>query len=139
MPETEHRLSLLKPNERKAYDLRKSGSDYHHIAAELGVGYQRALQITRRANWVINERDTHWAGGLSVRVANCLNWMDVKSREEALQAFTSGRLKPGKEPRNYGWKSHVELAKWLGLPEPQKPVFIPKPPMICPHCQKEIS
>jgi len=74
---------------------------------------------------------------LSVRAWNCLNSFNINSREEALAAYQSGRLTVGKRgPRNYGWKSHKEVARWLGLPEPQRQVRLPK---ICPYCGGKIS
>lgn len=69
-----------------------------------------------------------WWEELSVRVVNCLYNAGLESREAVLEAYKSGRLRP-KSPRNYGWKSHQEVARWLGMPEPTK-----RKPKICPHC-----
>jgi len=44
--------------------------------------------------------------------------MNVTSREEAMVALKKGLLVPSKSIRNYGWKSHLEVCKWLGLPKP---------------------
>lgn len=78
----------------------------------------------------------YWSDGLSRRVEICLNNCDIFSRKEALEAYKSGRLHPLKYPPRYGWVSHKELAKWLKLPEPQKPFYVPKK---CPHCGRNIK
>jgi hypothetical protein len=69
--------------------------------------------------------------GLSTRAQNVLYNNDFSSREGVLAAYKSEKLHPtkGLRPRNYGWKCHKEVAKWLGLPEPNKSI-----PKTCPHC-----
>lgn len=86
------------------------------------------------------------ASELSSRAAHCLSNVGIETKEQARQAITQGRLKPDKKPwkwnstnedrgvRNYGWKTHKEVCKWAGLPEPQKP----KRMQICPHCGKDV-
>ena len=104
----------------------------------MNVGAQTARQLYVSVEYRLN-REPHWTDGLSVRAANCLWNINIRSREQALEAYQSGRLKPLKYPRNYGWKSHKEVAKWLGLPEPQKQaprVYVPK---VCPHCGGKLS
>ena len=129
------------------YQLRKQGLKFKEIGKRMGISLSRAQQLYRSAEWRLN-REPHWMDGLSVRAANCLNNCNINSREEALEAYQSGRLRVGKRgprnygkcgPRNYGWKSHKEVAKWLGLPEPQKPaprVYLAK---TCPHCGGKLS
>lgn len=76
-----------------------------------------------------------WTGGLSYRLKNILSNLNINSREEALVAYQSGRLNfRGKGTRNYGWKSHCELARWLGLPPTIKPTRKVSAPKHCPHC-----
>ena len=79
-------------------------------------------------------KKTHWSEGLSVRAVNCLNNAGINSRKQTLEAYTSGRLHPDKcTPRGYGWLTHKQVAKFLGLPEPQRPT--PKfRCQTCPHC-----
>lgn len=73
--------------------------------------------------------------GLGIRASNCLSNCNIKSREEALAAFKSGVLQPGKKgPRNYGLETHKQVAKWLGFPEPKKPTRRVRIPKVCPHC-----
>lgn len=122
-----------------AYTLRKEGLKFKEVGKRMNVGAQRARQLYESAERRLN-REPHWMDGLDVRLANCLWNMNIESREQALEAYNSGRLRPGKRgPRNYGWKSHKEVAKWLGLPEPQKAaprVYLAK---TCPHCGGKLS
>ncbi len=128
---------MMKPfTEREKFvrKLRANGRTFKEIGVQLGISAGRANQIFRRTEWVVN-REPHWMDGLGVRASNCLNNFNINSRQQAMEAFKSGKLKAGAGgPRNYGWATHKEVAKWLGLPEPQKPapkIFIPK---TCPHC-----
>ena len=104
-----------------------------------GFGRKMRWQIEEFAKFVGVEHGGSWMDGLSTRCKLCIHNMDLKSRDDVLQAYKSGRLKPEgkKHPRNYGWKSHREIAKWLGLPEPVKPkqaVLIK-----CPHCGADLQ
>lgn len=122
-----------------AYTLRKQGLKFKDIGKRMNVGAQRARQLYTSAEYRLN-REPRWMDGLSVRAANCLWNININSREEALEAYQSGRLHVGKRgPRHYGWKSHKEVAKWLGLPEPQKPAPRVYAPKVCPHCGGKLS
>lgn len=64
---------------------------------------------------------------LTTRAANCLWRVGVKSKEEARAAILDGRIRVPKGKHkllNYGWKTHREVCRWAGLPEPQKPVRV---------------
>ena len=130
---------LLGERRTLAYNLRNQGMKFKEVGKRMGVGAQRAAQLYASAKWRLN-REAHWMDGLGVRAANCLNNCNINSREEALEAYQSGKLRVGKRgPLNYGWKSHKEVAKWLGLPEPQKAaprVYLAK---TCPHCGGKLS
>ena len=80
-----------------------------------------------------------WSKGLSWRVFELLYWGGFCSREMILEAYLSGKIYPGQKgesgyPRNYGWVSHKEVAKWLGLPEPKKPNQ-----RTCRHCGRILA
>ena len=47
---------------------------------------------------------------------------EYDTAEKVRAAIKSGKLHPKKEPRphNYGWVAHVEVCKFLGLPNPRK-------------------
>src|ERR1041385_6575087 len=59
--------------------------------------------------------------GLSVRAANVCNHANLLNRSQIEAAIKDGRLHPRNTVgcRNYGWKTHREIHKWLGLPEPR--------------------
>lgn len=130
-------VELLGERRLLAYKLRKEGRSFRQIGDQLLVSAGRANQLYRSAEMILSQKP-HWSHGLSVRPVNCLSNCNINSRAEALEAYQSGRLRPGKYPRNYGLKSHKELAAWLGVPY-QKPiprVYVVK---VCPHCGRKLS
>ena len=58
----------------------------------------------------------HWTDGLSTRAAIIL-CNRFNSKKEVLAAFAEKKLHPkfGLWLRNYGWQTHAEVTKWLGL------------------------
>jgi hypothetical protein len=78
-----------------------------------------------------NENEPHF--GLSTRAANICERGNLITRSQIFKAIDDGRLHPkSKFFRNYGWKSHIEIHRWLGLPKPKKD----RPRIkVCPHCQ----
>lgn len=75
----------------------------------------------------IIQRDGDPFMGLTVRAANCMARAKLHNREEVLAAIKSKRLHPDnlgskRSARpcclNYGWKTHKEVHRWLGLTEP---------------------
>jgi len=71
--------------------------------------------------------------GLSNRVRNICFKMGLLEREQIAAAIKDGRLNPKTTNSMllYGWKAHIELHKWLGLPRPRRA----KPRLkMCPHC-----
>ena len=131
---------LLGERRTLAYNLRKQGLKYREIGKRMGVCAGRAQRIYSEAECILS-REPSWCDGLSVRAANCLWSRDIKSREELLAMYNSGRLRPRKRGgvRNFGWKSYREVAKWLGLPEPQKAPPKIRVPKTCPHCGGKLS
>lgn len=57
--------------------------------------------------------------GLSVRAGTVINNLNLRNRGEVLAAIKDGRLHP-RRTRHYGWKTHIEICRWLGLPVPLK-------------------
>ena len=92
----------------------------------------------------MSEEDTEWEKkydrynkefkGLSCRALNCFfSYCDYSANEyrdsdeydtaeKVRVAIKSGKLHPKVEPRprNYGWATHIEVCKFLGLPHPRK-------------------
>jgi len=105
---TKKRLALIIP-------LRRDGRSFNEIGSIFGCSAQRARQLYHRA---VRERDHNarqWWYGLSFRAKKCLMNSGVDSREGARTAISETRLVPNKHPRNYGFKTHIEVLKWLGL------------------------
>ncbi len=133
------RMGLLGERQKLAYTLRKEGMKFKEIGERMCISVNRARQLYSFAEYLLN-REPHWDDGLSVRAANCMNNLNIHSREDALKAYQSGILRVGKRsPRNYGWKSHKEVAKFLGLPEPTKKPYKIYHPKFCPHCGHKVA
>ena len=61
--------------------------------------------------------------GLSVRARNCFFLHgdgEYDEAEEVIEAINSGKLHPKsrERPRNYGWRVHIEVCQFFGLPDP---------------------
>lgn len=135
----------------KTVSLRESdGKTFAEIGAIIGVSASRASCIYAKAKWIeekhrLGEKDDPLFG-LSTRATNCCRDLGLENRKQVEAAIKDGRLKPDKTPwngnpfkahkedrgpRKYGWKTHVEVHKWLGLPEPQQRSARQA---VCPHC-----
>lgn len=129
--------TLKEQRELLAYQLRKEGLPFSKIGERLNVSPPRARQIYISAEYSM-KRPAWWTDGLSVRAQNCLWKLGVSSREQAFEVYqkiSAGRL----NPRNYGRKTHEEVAKWLGLPDPQKSRPEVYPAERCPHCGERLT
>jgi hypothetical protein len=64
--------------------------------------------------------------GLSVRAMNCLDSKGIHTKEQAKQEILDGRLTYENEAkiRNYGWYTHREVCRWVGLPDPRPPKYM---------------
>lgn len=105
---------------------------FGEIGNEIGCSSQRARELYQKAKFFREYHEQGEAGdplyGLSVRTRNvCLN-AGLTNRDKIEDAIKDGRMHPDAEIkfRHYGWKSHAEIYKWLGLPEPIKPQGYPK-------------
>jgi hypothetical protein len=124
----------------RVYQLRGQGFTFKNIGEQIGVSPGRANQIYRECIWMIRFRflyeKTRWTIGLSSRIVKIIERNGIKSRNELIDVFES--YDPDSKEsglKNYGWKTHKEVAKWLERPEPQEP--IKKRIMnVCPHCGK---
>lgn len=125
--------------ELRAIELRECGKTFREIGTGIGVCANRAMQIHARAIFKRDEWPKNPLYPLSVRAVNCLNNIAVTNKKEALSAIQSGRLKPLRSPRNYGWKTHQEICRWLGLPEPKRPGRKIAVSKTCPHCGGKLT
>ena len=69
--------------------------------------------------------------GLKTRTSNILKMLNLNNREQVADARKDGTL--SLRNHGYGWKTHLEIHKWLGLPEPVKGGR-----KICLHCGKPV-
>jgi hypothetical protein len=111
--------NYLRPRWKECLQLRGEGLSFRQIGERLGISGTMAHLHYLKATRQDDKKNPLY--GLSVRAKNCLKNCDIATRGEALDAYNSGLLKPLKHPRLYGWKTHKEVAAWLGLPEPIKP------------------
>jgi hypothetical protein len=56
------------------------------------------------------------SNGLSARANHCLFRAVISAEKPAVrQALQTGALRPGKNPINYGEKTHAEVCRWAGV------------------------
>jgi len=117
------------------------GLSFDEIGKRFGITSSTARQLHHSYHARLKREklwENHWAFGLSTRTNVILCAMGVNSLREAKSRFKELNPFSKRKPRGYGWKTHVELARFLGLPEPQKrkpSVFVGK---VCPHCNKSL-
>ena len=64
--------------------------------------------------------ESDWTDGLSVRARNCLSYLGVKTKQDAIDTFTAAGFNPLVSVPCYGWKTHLEIAKRIGMKRQQK-------------------
>lgn len=118
---------ILGSRKVKAVELRRSGMTYKQVGEALGVGPCRAKQIVVNSEWKLRlieegkDKKRIALLELGVRACNVLrNARIAADRASVREAIEDGRLnpKPDKGPRNYGWKTHVELCEYAGIENP---------------------
>ncbi len=120
---------------------KEEGMTYRQIAEGLGLSRGRVQRICADARQRLEEYEENPRDSfvlLPKRVRNLLEYLELDSRSEVLEAVKSGRMYyDKKEPRiwvrvvdwktakinvadvrNAGWKSWEILLQWLGLPKP---------------------
>jgi len=112
--------------------MRSEGMTLKQIAEHFNLSRQRINQIEQAAE-MHEEILQLWGFPFSVRTFNTLERLCIKSREQALDLYNSGHLRPG-AVRGFGWVSYYEICEWLEVPPTQKS----SNHRICPHCGKII-
>jgi hypothetical protein len=110
--------------------LRNEGLKLHQIAARFNLTKQRIDQILReygRREAIMAE----WGYPFTVRCLGFIEAIGIRNRDEALDLFKKGHIRPGCVA-NFGVKTYHEICDWLGV-EPQYQLN------ICPHCGKTLS
>ena len=70
-----------------------------------------------------------WGFPFSVRTFNTMERLAIKTRQQALDLYNTGHLRPG-AVRGFGWVSYHEICEWLGVPSIRQIVTR----SACPHC-----
>ena len=108
--------------------MRSEGMTLEEIGKHFSLSRQRIKQIEQSAE-VHEEILRQWGFPFTIRTFNTLERLCVKSREEALQLYNTGHLRPG-AVRGFGWVSYHEICEWLGVPSIRQIVTR----SACPHC-----
>jgi hypothetical protein len=96
--------------------MRSEGKTLEEIGKHFSLSRQRIKQIEQSAE-MHEEILQLWGFPFSVRTFNTLERLCIKSREEALQLYNTGHLRPG-AVRGFGWVSYHEICEWLEYRQP---------------------
>ena len=108
--------------------MRSEGMTLEEIGKHFSLSRQRIKQIEQSAE-VHEEILKVWGFPFTTRTFNTLERLSIKSRDEALQLYNTGHLRPG-AVRGFGWVSYHEICEWLGVPSVRQIVTR----AACPHC-----
>jgi len=108
--------------------MRSEGMTLEEIGKHFSLSRQRIKQIEQSAE-MHEEILKVWGFPFTTRTFNTLERLSIKSREEALQLYNTGHLRPG-AVRGFGWVSYHEICEWLGVPSIRQIVTR----SACPHC-----
>ena len=112
--------------------MRSEGMTLDKIGAHFGLTKQRIAQIEKSAE-KHEEILRLWGFPFSVRTFNTIERLSISSRQQALDLYNSGHLRPG-AVRGFGWVSYHEICEWLEVPTTREPINF----LVCPHCGKNI-
>jgi transcriptional regulator with XRE-family HTH domain len=112
--------------------MRSEGMTLEQIGEHYGLSRQRINQIEQAAE-MHEEILRQWGFPFSTRTANTMERLAITTRQEALDLYNSGHLRPG-AVRGFGWVSYHEICEWLEVPTTREPINF----LVCPHCGKKI-
>jgi len=112
--------------------MRSEGMTLEQIGQHFGLSRQRINQIEQAAE-MHEEILRQWGFPFSTRTANMMDRLSITTRQEALDLYNSGHLRPG-AIRGFGWVSYHEICEWLEVPTTREPINF----LVCPHCGKKI-
>jgi len=112
--------------------MRSEGMTLEQIGEHFGLSRQRINQIEQAAE-MHEEILRQWGFPFSTRTANMMDRLSITTRQEALDLYNSGHLRPG-AVRGFGWVSYHEICEWLEVPTTRDPINF----LVCPHCGKKI-
>jgi len=112
--------------------MRSEGMTLEEIGQHFNLSRQRINQIEQAAE-MHEEILRQWGFPFSTRTANMMDRLSITTRQEALDLYNSGHLRPG-AVRGFGWVSYHEICEWLEVPTTREPINF----LVCPHCGKKI-
>jgi hypothetical protein len=112
--------------------MRSEGMTLEQIGEHYGLSRQRINQIEQAAE-MHEEILRQWGFPFSTRTANTMERLSITTRQEALDLYNTGHLRPG-AVRGFGWVSYHEICEWLEVPTTREPINF----LVCPHCGKKI-
>jgi hypothetical protein len=112
--------------------MRSEGKTLEEIGQHFNLSRQRINQIEQAAE-MHEEILRQWGFPFSTRTANTMERLAITTRQEALDLYNSGHLRPG-AVRGFGWVSYHEICEWLEVPTTREPINF----LVCPHCGKKI-
>ena len=112
--------------------MRSEGMTLELIGKHFSLSRQRIKQIEQSAE-MHEEILKVWGFPFSVRTFNTLERLAVTSRQQALDLYNTGHLRPG-AVRGFGWISYYEICEWLEVPTDRQPLNF----LVCPHCGQKI-
>jgi len=112
--------------------MRSEGMTLEQIGQHFGLSRQRINQIEQAAE-MHEEILRQWGFPFSTRTANMMDRLSITTRQEALDLYNNGHLRPG-AVRGFGWVSYHEICEWLEVPTTREPINF----LVCPHCGKKI-
>ena len=108
--------------------MRSEGMTLEQIGEHYGLSKQRINQIEQAAE--MHEAILKlWGFPFSVRTFNTLERLAIKTRQQAMDLYNTGHLRPG-AVRGFGRVSYYEICEWLGVPSIRQIVTR----SACPHC-----
>jgi hypothetical protein len=112
--------------------MRSEGMTLEQIGEHFGLSRQRINQIEQAAE-MHEEILRQWGFPFSTRTAKTMHRLSITTRQEALDLYNTGHLRPG-AVRGFGWVSYHEICEWLDVPTIREPINF----LVCPHCGKKI-
>lgn len=133
-------IGVLDERMKRVVELRSKGKTYREIGLEFNVSGGYAQNLYKHALFELRAAEESVYAGLSCRSANCLSNAGLTTKDKIRAALGQMKFRHntiqfnGRTMYSFGWKSYVEVCKWIGFPEPRRPKMI----KLCPHCGKEM-
>lgn len=126
-----HQKTLARRSE--IYRLRIRGATFTQIGNQFQITPGRARVIFETARQIIEDEPKPFHL-LRCATRNILCNKGIETLESLSEFYQKLDESRSEWPRGYGWKTHLEIASLLGLPQPKKLSMT----RVCPHCGKPV-